>query len=1738
MANYIISSGETCTGIVLNYGDQLTVQNGGYAVNTTVNSGGSLFVQNGGIASGVKTSSGYVRVSNGGYMENAELCFGGDGLVTVEKGGILSSAQVLDGLGLYVYGSVYDLVLSRSENNGGNLSDLFLMNGGYAENVTIYSSSYLCMDNNTIVNGLTVLESNIMVNIPGGAKIENMHQNPFTPNSPIPTQAIVSYDSSNLSGVFYGSGYQVYSSAQSMESVVLEPNTSMFVCSGGTVSDITVSSGAVFSVADGGSATGILISSGAKLDLTVSPETRLQGKYNGKAFELKNNVFSGLVVESRVKLAVAGGVLASNTTVKSGGSMSVLSGGTADDVTVKEDGYFYVDGGVVNSTVVSGSQGSEWWDVRFAHMIIRQDGVANDTVIERGDLILSSGGVVNNIEITTSGSITVLDGATVNNAVMNDGSEGYESGAIYVSNGGSVNGVTLGRYRQFHVFEGGVVSNAVLNDGSDNYVYAGGTADGATVNAGAVLHVEAGGQAADVEVNSGGNLISMENIENVTVNAGGKLNGFSFDETHVFSENMVFENLLVKSTDSVYVFEGQSAGINQVQSGGKLNGFTFQEDGTISGVELNNVRIDNGEAGILYNGQNVDSVTVHSNGGLFVSSGASVANASVKLYASMYVSSNGSVSDVSIQRGQLIVENGGYASGVTLTAPSNRDQGDIYIRNGGIVEDVQIKTFGDCYVENGATLRGAVVSASGFVSAYNGSLENIEIRSGGSVHVNGAGEASEIYVSNGAYLIIDSNTSLSALHVESGAYVNGFSFTQSAVYDNLNSGTIRGVAVSSNTINLSSGMTLEDVTVIGGGRLFVQDGAAIVHAALASGGSVSIASSGSVEDLTVGSGAVLSNSILKHNAQGIVLEGGAVLYGSIRLDTNLTVNGSIDASNADIVIDLTDRTNPEDAIFSNISGIQAKTWQIQLEQNPQPATYVLGKNAAGFTGTITVSDRPGNSIGTLSLSTDPISIETISYSLYLNMQNDLCFTVSSNIMNSPDGVFLYKNGTLFASYPEISDLDINGDGDFDHVYVAKDGNNDGWTIRNNGLLTIISGGAVQNATVSGGIMHVSSGGTVDGVDVVSNGYLHVSEGGIVSGLRTDSYGYVTVSSGGLVEGAYLSGGIRNRLVTVEPGGVLSSAEVVDGVDLFVSGAAHDIVLSATRNDGDYTELYLRGSGYAENVNVFRYGILDIQDYSAVSGTVINSGGSLNLGISATLSDITVSSQGRANIEGKINNIQISSGGYVSAGNSSLIGGIGIHSGASAHLNGKVYDANVASGASMYMGTWGAGTYRATIASGAYASIGSGVEIQDMTIKDGGRIYLSDVVSATNLHVESGAVINGLKMESEQIFESGLVFSSIVITPGTSAYFNNGQMGIDVTITSGGYLSTSNGAVAENVTVSSGARLDVYSGANVNQVSVSSGASLSVNGGANMDDITVSSGGNFRYAVDAHATHIGLKAGARINNIALANAISADSLDDFVISGGIVSSTDATVYSGQVASNITVQSGGALTIQNGAVMKGLVLSSGARLQLPGGAVLEDMSFMSGAYVNNILISEDAAYESMSGFVLTGGTVAYSGSWGSWINANLYLGQSAADTLVESFTRLYVSSGAQAGNTEVLGELRVLNGGMATDTVVQSGGYAWTSRGAFDRITVNPGGRLEVNWYGSASIVFNPWQGSISSNSYSTVTYLDRDANVYYGGPGVGTISKADSFGSLNICVCALYAVERHDHSRRRRDRDGS
>ncbi|MBR0460070.1 MAG: hypothetical protein IJJ26_12605, partial [Victivallales bacterium] len=67
----------------------------------------------------------------------------------------------------------------------------------------------------------------------------------------------------------------------------------------------------------------------------------------------------------------------------------------------------------------------------------------------------------------------------------------------------------------------------------------------------------------------------------------------------------------------------------------------------------------------------------------------------------------------------------------------------------------------------------------------------------------------------------------------------------------------------------------------------------------------------------------------------------------------------------------------------------------------------------------------------------------------------------------------------------------------------------------------------------------------------------------------------------------------------------------------------------------------------------------------------------------------------------------------------------------------------------------------------------------------------------------------------------------------------------------------------------------------------------------------------------------------------------------------------------------------------------------------------------------------------------------------------------------------------------------------------------------KTTVNVGGLVDVASGGTASILFNPWQGEVNSNTGATVLFLEREKSVYYGGTESGTIGKWNETSGLQV-----------------------
>ena len=185
-----------------------------------------------------------------------------------------------------------------------------------------------------------------------------------------------------------------------------------------------------------------------------------------------------------------------------------------------------------------------------------------------------------------------------------------------------------------------------------------------------------------------------------------------------------------------------------------------------------------------------------------------------------------------------------------------------------------------------------------------------------------------------------------------------------------------------------------------------------------------------------------------------------------------------------------------------------------------------------------------------------------------------------------------------------------------------------------------------------------------------------------------------------------------------------------------------------------------------------------------------------------------------------------------------------------------------------------------------------------------------------------------------------------------------------------------------------------------------------------------------------------------------------------------------IYDGGIARDTMINARYTLSVSSGGMANNTIVDSAGSLQIYDGGIANDTTHL------NAMIS--------------GGIRVFSGGI-------------ANRTIIDSEGRMYISHGGIVHDTLIneMGFLLVDNGGTANDTVINKWGSMHISSGGTALGTlVNQEGFLAVSSGGTATIAFNPWQGTIDSSAGANITYLDRDASIYYLMP--------DSTGTAAIC----------------------
>ncbi len=646
-----ISSGGIADCTTLNSGGNMYISSGGTADSATVNEGGYLRIYSGGTATAIVENGGYVYVANSATVSFVENTFSGCVLskasATVHSGTTAIDATVKDWAFLYV--SSGGIVNSATIDVDGIISVL----GGTVNSVTVNADGSMHIRDGGTADG-TIMTGGGCLLVYSGGTATNIVWTPCEGYVNVYEGGYVTF-ASEYSGVYFGSGNKLLSSASVMDGKTLDDNFEMYVMNGGTADSTTVNYYGNLYVRDGGTAKNTEVNEGGTF-------------------------------------VVSSGGTANSTTVN-GGGMIIEDGGTADSITVN-GGEFQVSAGGTAANIILASGGE---------LYVYYGGVATGIVENGGYVDFEDDESVSFVSNSFSGlvlseaSATVHSGTTANSATVS------EYGILSVHSGGIVKSTTVNEYGVLRVSSGGTADCTEVN-GGEFKVSEGGMANGATVNCGGSMYVSAGGTATGilenggyVEVDGGATVTFLSNtLSGLVLNYGRYATVHS--STTATSATLDFNG-------GLYVRGGQ-ADHTTVNDGGK---FTVSDDGRADSTTVN----DGGSMIVADRGK-AAGVAIHAGGNLEVGSGGSASDATVNDGGSAIVGDGGKATGVTIHAGGgLKVGSGGSASDATVNSGAN-----MFVASNGTATDITVYAGGRLELGSGGTVQSAVISSGGIVTGY------------------------------------------------------------------------------------------------------------------------------------------------------------------------------------------------------------------------------------------------------------------------------------------------------------------------------------------------------------------------------------------------------------------------------------------------------------------------------------------------------------------------------------------------------------------------------------------------------------------------------------------------------------------------------------------------------------------------------------------------------------------------------------------------------------------------------------------------------------------------------------------------------------------------------------------------------------------------------------------------------------------------------------------------------------
>ncbi|MBQ9789700.1 MAG: AIDA repeat-containing protein, partial [Lentisphaeria bacterium] len=753
-------------------------------------------------------------------------------------------------------------------------------------------------------------------------------------------------------------------------------------------------------------------------------------------------------------------------------------------------------------------------------------------------------------------------------------------------------------------------------------------------------------------------------------------------------------------------------------------------------------------------------------------------------------------------------------------------------------------------------------------------------------------------------------------------------------------------------------------------------------------------------------------------------------------------------------------------------------------------------------------------------------------------------------------VEIHSSGALVSSGDVITSA-VLAEGGNDSMWVLNGGTANSTTV-NSGGMYVLSGGTANNTTMNtGGDLDVYSGGTANNTTVNSGGWMYVDDGGTALQIKENG-GYVYVEEGANVtflENTF-SNLVLNTFATVHSGTTAINTTVNSWGSMYVSsgGTASNITASSGAYLGFVVapDTYIQGTSNGsafeikdskvDNYTIDR-GYLHVESGGTANNTTVNSSGWMSVSSGGTANSTTVNNWG---------SMYVSSGG--TANNTTVYyGDLYVDDG------GTVNNTTVNDVGYMYVSSGGtANNTTVNIYGSMYVS--SGGTANNITVNRGGDLYVSSGGVASNTTIKQGGTINGFTLQEDNFYESVVHISNAIVNSYCNAYLYSGQIANNTTVNNWSYLYVDDGGTASNTTIKQGGTINGFtlqednfyeSGVHISNAIVSSDSYANLYSGQTANSTTVNSGGAIYVSSGGIATQIKENGGY----VYVADGANVTFLENNF--SNLVLNTSATVHSGTTANNTTLNGGGAMyvfggtanstTVKNGG---GLYVSNGGNANIVTVSNMGNLYVSSGGVASSVVVTgggflnihpggkiKDVTLQGDEDNLVTMGVfegnvisaVIRYGSMdlhgGSAQNVDVVKG-GEVNVNYSDLTSATISQGGlvTVRETGVVNSVNIINdgylyvssGGTATNTTINSRGSMYVSNGGIaNKTTVNRGGYLYVNNGGTATIAFNPWQGSISSETGATIEYLERDKNIYYGGYESGLILKADEVNDLQI-----------------------